>query len=75
MRFLTKAIHRHHVPATITIDGRKVNAAAILTYNAEHDTAIEVCQVRYPNNSVEQDHRAVQRVVRPTHGFMSMEAA
>jgi transposase-like protein len=75
LRFLTKTIRRHHVPETITIDGSRANAAAIAAYNAEHDTTIAVRQVRYLNNVVEQDHRAVKRVVRPMLGFKSMEAA
>jgi putative transposase len=75
IRFLTKAIHRHNVTNTITIDGSRANAAAITSYNAEHDTTIEIRQVRYLNNIVEQDHRAVKRVVRPMLGFKSMETA
>jgi putative transposase len=75
LRFLTQAIRRHHVPHVITTDRNRANAAAITTYNAEHDTTIEVRQVRYLNNVVEQDHRAVKRVVRPTLGFTSMETA
>jgi putative transposase len=50
-------------------------AAAIATYNAEHDTTIDVRRVHRLNNIVEQDHRAVERVVRPMLGFMSREAA
>jgi putative transposase len=75
LRFLTKAIRRHHMPHVITIDGSRANAAAITSYNAEHDAAIEIRQVRYLNNIVEQDHRAVKRVVRPILGFKSMETA
>ena len=55
LRFLTKAIHRHSLPNTITIDGSRANAAAITSYNAEHDTTIAIRQVRYLNNVVEQD--------------------
>jgi putative transposase len=75
MRFLTKAIRRHGVPDTITLDGSRANAAAIASYNTEHDTRIAIRQVRYLNNVVEQDHRAVKRVVRPMLGFKSMETA
>jgi putative transposase len=32
-------------------------------------------QVRYLNNLVEQDHRAVKRLTRPMLGFKSVEAA
>ena len=74
-RFLTKAIRRHGVPEKITIDGSAANEAAIKSYNAEHGTAIIIRQVKYLNNVVEQDHRGVKRVTRPTLGFKSFEAA
>jgi putative transposase len=64
-RFLTKAIRRHDVPEKITIDGSEANAAAIRSYNTEHGTAISIRQVKYLNNIVEQDHRAVKRITRP----------
>jgi transposase-like protein len=75
MRFLTRAIRRHGVPETITIDGSEANAAAIRRYNGAHGTAIVIRQVRYLNNIVEQDHRAVKRVARPTLGFKAFETA
>jgi transposase-like protein len=53
-RWLTKAIHRHGVPATTTLDGSEANAAAIRSYNQEHGTAILIRQVKYLNNIVEQ---------------------
>jgi transposase-like protein len=74
-RFLTKAIRRHGVPERITIDGSAANEAAIKRYNEEHGTAIGIRQVKYLNNVVEQDHRGVKRVTRPTLGFKSFEAA
>jgi putative transposase len=75
MRFLTKAIRRHGVPEKITIDGSEANAAAIRGYNEAHGTAIIIRQVKYLNNRVEQDHRAVKRVTRPMLGFKAFEAA
>jgi putative transposase len=74
-RFLTKAIRRHGVPETMTIDGSDANASAIRSYNTEHGTAIVIRQVKYLNNLVEQDHRAVKRVTRPMLGFKSFGAA
>jgi putative transposase len=65
LRFLEKAIRRNGCPETITIDGSEANAAAIRTYNAAHGTAIVIRQVKYLNNMVEQDHRAIKRVTRP----------
>ena len=74
-RFLTKAIRRHGVPEKITIDGSAANKAAMTSYNEEHGTAIEIRQIKYLNNIVEQDHRGVKRVTRPMLGFKAFEAA
>jgi putative transposase len=74
--FLIKAIRRHGgVPEKITIDGSAANEAAIKTYNEEHGTAIEIRKIKYLNNIVEQDHRAVKRVTRPMLGFKAFDAA
>ena len=43
------------------------------SYNEEYGTAIAIRQVKYLNNVVEQDHRAVKRVTRPMLGFKSFE--
>jgi putative transposase len=75
LRFLTKAICRHGTPETITIDGSKATAAAIRAYNVAYGTMITIRQVQYLNNVVEQDHRAIKRVTRPTLGFTSFTAA
>jgi putative transposase len=75
LRFLKKAIRRHGVPKTITIDGSDANAAAIKSSNQEHGTAIAIRQVKYLNNIVEQDHRAVKRITRPMLGFKAFTAA
>jgi putative transposase len=75
LRFLKKAIRRNGVPETITIDGSDANEAAIKSYNAAHGTSIVIRQVKYLNNVVEQDHRAVKRVTRPMLGFKSFDAA
>jgi len=75
LRFLRKAIGQHGTPEKITIDKSGANTAAIESYNAEHETDIEMRQVKYLNNIVEQDHRAVKRVTRPTLGFKSFRSA
>jgi transposase-like protein len=74
-RFLMKAIRRHGVPEKITIDGSAANEAAIKSYNAEYGTAIAIRKIKYLNNIVEQDHRAVKRVTRPMLGFKAFDAA
>jgi putative transposase len=75
LQFLKKAIRRGGVPEKITVDGSTANEAAIKSYNEEHGTAISIRKVRYLNNIVEQDHRAVKRVTRPMLGFKSFDTA
>jgi putative transposase len=75
LRFLKKAIRRNGVPEKITIDGSAANEAAIKSYNAEYGTTIDIRQIKYLNNIVEQDHWAVKRVIRPMLGFKSFDAA
>jgi transposase-like protein len=61
LRFLYKATGQHGTPAKITIDKSGANTAAIESDNAAHDTEVEIRQVKYLNNVVEQDHRAIKR--------------
>ncbi len=74
-RFLERAIDQHGEPEKITIDKSGANTAAIDSYNAEHEAHIEMRQSKYLNNIVEQDHRAIKRIVRPMLGFKSMRCA
>ena len=74
-RFLTQAMRRHGVPEPLTIDGSEAHAAAMRNDNQGHGTAIAIRQVKYLNNMVEQDHRAVKRVTRPMLGFKAFDAA
>ncbi len=39
------------------------------------DAPIELRQVMYLNNIVEQDHRAIKRIIRPMLGFKSFHCA
>src|SRR4029453_116919 len=75
LRFLKKAIRRNGLPEMITIDGSDANEAAIKRYNEEHGTTIAIRQVKYLNNVVERDHRAVKRITRPMLGFKAFDAA
>ncbi len=69
LRFLRKANRQRGEPQKITIDRSGANTAAIERYKAEHEADIEIRRIRYLNNIVEQDHRAVKRVTRPMLGF------
>jgi hypothetical protein len=48
--------------------------AVIRSHNKDHGTTILIRQVKYLNNIMEQDHRAVKRVTRPMLGFKAYEA-
>jgi transposase-like protein len=73
--FLHKAIRNQGLPEKITIDQSGSNTSAIKRYNHTHKTGIAIRQCKYLNNIVEQDHRAVKRIVRPMLGFKSFWAA
>jgi transposase-like protein len=73
--FLHKAIRTQGLPEKITIDQSGSNTAAIKRYNKTQKTAIVIRHSKYLNNLVEQDHRAVKRLIHPTLGFKSFWAA
>ena len=75
LRFLRQAIGQNGMPEKITIDKSGANTAAIESYNTDHEAGIEIRQVKYLNNIVEQDHRAVKRLARPMLGFKSFRSA
>jgi transposase-like protein len=73
--FLRKAIRHQGLPEKITIDQNGSNTAAVKRHNRTHKTAIVIRHSKYLNNIVEQDHRAVKRLVRPMVGFKSFWSA
>ena len=75
LRFLRKAIGQSGTPEKITIDKSGANTAAIESYNKDREAGIEIRQGKYLNNIVEQDHRAVKRLVRPMLGLKSFRSA
>ena len=74
-RFLRKAVGQHGLPAKITIDKSGANTAAIEALKEETGQEIEIRQIKYLNNLVEQDHRAIKRIARPMLGFKSFRSA
>lgn len=57
------------------MDKSGANKAAIDEINAGREIPMVVRQVKYLNNIVEQDHRAIKRVTRPTLNFKSFRSA
>jgi putative transposase len=62
-RFLERAIGQHGLPDNVTIDKSGANAAAVKRIQADTGAPIELRQVKYLNNIVEQDHRAIKRII------------
>ena len=74
-RFFDKAMRLHGQPEKIAMDKSGANKAAIDDINDGLENQIVVRQVKYLNNIVEQDHRAIKRRTRPMLNFQSFRSA
>jgi transposase-like protein len=74
-RFFDKAMAANGSPGKVAMDKSGANKAAIDELNADRAALINVRQVKYLNNIVEQDHRAIKRVTRPMLDFKSFRSA
>jgi putative transposase len=74
-RFFDKAMGANGNPDKVAMDKSGANKAAMDAINADRDLPILVRQVKYLNNIVEQDHRAIKRLTRPMLNFKSFRAA
>jgi transposase-like protein len=74
-RYFEKAIDQNGAPETVTVDKSGANLAALKAINAERETPVEIRQNKYLNNIVEQDHRAIKRIIKPMMGFKDFRYA
>ena len=74
-RFFDKAMGANGEPDKVAMDKSGANKAAIDAINGNRDVPIVVRQVKYLNNIVEQDHRAIKRVTSRMLNFKSFHAA
>ena len=78
-RFFDKAIGASGIPEKINMDKSGANKAAVDAINEtrkqKKKKKIFIRQVKYLNNIVEQDHRGIKKITRPTLGFKSFNAA
>ncbi|MGT2477394.1 IS6 family transposase [Paraburkholderia terrae] len=74
-RYFQKAFEQNGEPQIITVDKSGANLAALQAINSERQTPIKIRQNKYLNNLVEQDHRAVKRIIKPMMGFKSLRCA
>ena len=80
--FLNKAIAQNGLPSKVVIDGSKSNHAALDSMNVQlwltgffMLSLIEILDIKYLNNIVEQSHRWVKQKTRQALGWKSMEGA
>ena len=75
--FFKKAIDGHGLPEKVNIDKSGANLAALKAINQkqENNNTISIRQIKYLNNQIEQDHRAIKRLTRPMLGFKNFLSA
>jgi transposase-like protein len=78
-RFFRRALKAIYTqtPRVITIDKNAAYPKAINELKADKELPkkVKLCQKKYLNNIVEQDHRGIKRLVKPGMGFGSFNTA
>jgi len=78
-RFFKKALSSNHnqIPRVVTVDKNPAYPPAIDKLKNEKNLfkKVEIIQLRYLNNIIEQDHRSVKRIIAPMLGFQSFRFA
>ncbi len=75
LRFFKKAVRQCGTPRVINIDKSGANKAGIDALNDTFGLDIEIRQVKYLNNIVEQSHRLIRRMTRPMLGLQNFWSA
>ena len=75
--FFRKAFKNSGLPKKVTIDKSGSNISALISANKElaKNQQIEVRQIKYLNNIIEQDHRFIKIRTKPMLGFKSFRSA
>ena len=79
-RFFKKTISSNGVPDRIVIDKSGANLAGAQAVNTilkikGHGKQIEILQIKYLNNILEQDHRFIKRITKHMLGFKAVHSA
>jgi len=72
--FFKQAINQNGFPDKVVMDKSGANYAGLANINlllilAGFATLIDICQVKYLNNIIEQDHRFIKKITKPMMGF------
>lgn len=75
--FFKKTFKQNGRPDKVTFDKSRSNKDALDACNDNQDenNKIEIRQIKYLNNIVEQDHRFIKKRTRPTLGFKNFYSA
>lgn len=80
--FFKQAIDTSGFPNKVVMDKSSANYADLKSMNmllllllAGLLNFIEICQVKYLNNVVEQDHRFIKKITNPMMGFKAFHSA
>jgi len=75
--FFRKAFRENGRPDKVTVDKGGSNKAALDYFNKDvsQEEQIEIRQIKYLNNIVEQDHRFIKKRTRQTLGFKNFYSA
>jgi putative transposase len=78
--FFVKVIETNGWPEKVVIDKSGANLAGLTNMNLLlilHGWyfLIEILQVKYLNNIIEQDHRFIKKITRPMLGFKALQSA
>ena len=75
--FFDKAIGYNGRPEKVTIDKSGANFASLknINNNLNESEKIEIRQIKYLNNIIEQDHRFIKKITKPMKGFKSFHSA
>ncbi len=76
-RFLNKTIGNSGCPEKVTVDESGANTSALTSINNSLSDLdkIEIRQIKYLNNIVEQDHRFIKKITKPMMGFKAFHSA
>ena len=76
-RFFDKAIGFNNKPEKITVDKSGANNAALKSINKvlSDNEKIEIREVKYLNNIVEQDHIFIKKITKPMKVFKALHSA
>ena len=78
--FFRRAIETNGLPSRIVIDKSGANLAGLQHINVGLEFSrtkqqIEILRIKYLNNIIEQDHRFIKKITRPTLGFKAFHSA